>query len=168
MTINIELKPDEELALCERARLSGRDLASYVHEVLQEHIRASASVYPQSEPRNGAALRVEDLIDYEAVISCEQEADGTITLEQVRAATSKIKDSMARVVIEEERAERSRTLDALQLSVALLLHQTAPIDQFVCADQRLCEIALLEGLPTVNPAQPCCREILGLLATSAL
>jgi hypothetical protein len=49
---------------------------------------------------------LEDLIDYEAITSCEQEADESITLEEVRAATSKIKDSMARVVIEEERAER--------------------------------------------------------------
>ena len=31
-----------------------------------------------------------------------------------------------------------RTLDALQLSVAIQLHQVAPIDQFVCTDQRLC------------------------------
>jgi predicted nucleic acid-binding protein len=38
-----------------------------------------------------------------------------------------------------------RTLDALQP------HQVAPIDQFVCADQRLCEIARLEGLAIVNP-----------------
>ena len=48
----------------------------------------------------------EDLIDWEAIASCEKEADDSITLEEVRAATSKIKGSMARVVIEEERAER--------------------------------------------------------------
>jgi predicted nucleic acid-binding protein len=47
-----------------------------------------------------------------------------------------------------------RTLDALQLSVALHLHQVVPIDQFVCADQRLCDIALLEGLAVVNPERP--------------
>jgi uncharacterized protein len=44
-----------------------------------------------------------------------------------------------------------RTLDALQLSVALHLHQAVPIDHFVCADQRLCDIARLEGLAVVNP-----------------
>ncbi len=48
----------------------------------------------------------EDLIDYDAIASCENEADDSITLEAVRVDTSKIKDSMARVVIEEERAER--------------------------------------------------------------
>jgi predicted nucleic acid-binding protein len=47
-----------------------------------------------------------------------------------------------------------RTLDALQLSVALHLHQAINIDQFVCADQRLCDIAALEGLPVLNPGQP--------------
>ena len=49
---------------------------------------------------------LEDLIDYDAIASCEKDADDSITLAEVRAATSKIKDSMARVVIEEERAER--------------------------------------------------------------
>jgi uncharacterized protein len=47
-----------------------------------------------------------------------------------------------------------RTLDAIQLAVALRLHQAAPLDQFVCADQRLCDIAVLEGLAVVNPEQP--------------
>jgi predicted nucleic acid-binding protein len=44
-----------------------------------------------------------------------------------------------------------RTLDALQLSVALHLHKLVPIDRFVCADQRLCDISLREGLATLNP-----------------
>ena len=43
---------------------------------------------------------------------------------------------------------------SLQLSVALNLYQTLPIDQFVCADHRLCVIALLEGLAVVNLEQP--------------
>lgn len=46
------------------------------------------------------------LLDHDAVVYCEREADDSITLEEVRAGTSSIKDSMARVVIEEERAER--------------------------------------------------------------
>jgi hypothetical protein len=43
------------------------------------------------------------------------------------------------------------TLDALQLAVALSVQQPAPIDHFVCADQRLCAIAALEGLAVINP-----------------
>jgi phosphosulfolactate phosphohydrolase-like enzyme len=49
---------------------------------------------------------LEDLIDYEVLASCAKEADDSVTLAEVRAATSKIKGSMASVVIEEERAER--------------------------------------------------------------
>jgi putative addiction module CopG family antidote len=55
---------------------------------------------------NGKNTAEEELIDYEAIDSSEKEADDSITLEAVRAATSKIKDSMSRVVVEEERAER--------------------------------------------------------------
>jgi hypothetical protein len=47
-----------------------------------------------------------------------------------------------------------RTLDAHQLSVALLLHRVAPVHRFVCADQRLCDVATLEGLAVVNPERP--------------
>jgi predicted nucleic acid-binding protein len=47
-----------------------------------------------------------------------------------------------------------RTLDAVQLAVALRLHHGIPIDRFVCADQRLCEVASLEGLAVLNPEQP--------------
>jgi predicted nucleic acid-binding protein len=44
-----------------------------------------------------------------------------------------------------------RTLDAVHLAVVLRLHQALPIDHFVCADQRLCDVALLEGLSVINP-----------------
>lgn len=46
------------------------------------------------------------LLDHDAVAFCEREADDSITLDEVRAATSTIRDSMARAVIDEERAER--------------------------------------------------------------
>jgi hypothetical protein len=106
MTINIELKPDEERALLERARTSGRDLAGYVHQILEQHLRTTEPESGLEESANVENLTLEDLIDWEAIASCEKEADDSITLEEVRAATAKIKDSMARVVIEEERAER--------------------------------------------------------------
>jgi hypothetical protein len=106
MTINIELQPEEERALLERAQVSGRDLGGYVHQILQEHLRATEHRLGQVQAANGAPRSWEDLIDYEAVASCEKEADDSISLEEVRAATAKIKDSMARVVIAEERAER--------------------------------------------------------------
>jgi hypothetical protein len=106
MTIKIELQPEEERALLERARVSGHDLAGYVHQVLQEHLQIPTYNSGQYESPNESTPRLDDLIDDEAIAICEKEADDSITLEEVRAATSQIKDSMARVVIEEERAER--------------------------------------------------------------
>jgi predicted nucleic acid-binding protein len=44
-----------------------------------------------------------------------------------------------------------RALDAIQLAVALRVHRTTPLDRFVCADQRLCDVAILEGLAVINP-----------------
>ena len=38
-----------------------------------------------------------------------------------------------------------RALDAIQLAVALRVHRTTPLDHFVCADQRLCDVAVLRG-----------------------
>jgi uncharacterized protein len=46
-----------------------------------------------------------------------------------------------------------RTLDALQLAVAIRLNAINPI-QFICADQPLCAIAVSEGLSVVNPEIP--------------
>jgi uncharacterized protein len=44
-----------------------------------------------------------------------------------------------------------RSLDATQLAVALHVHQSLTLDNFVCADQRLCDVALLEGLAIIKP-----------------
>jgi predicted nucleic acid-binding protein len=44
-----------------------------------------------------------------------------------------------------------RALDAIQLAVALRVHRATPIDHFVCADQRLCDVAIQEGLAVINP-----------------
>jgi predicted nucleic acid-binding protein len=47
-----------------------------------------------------------------------------------------------------------RTLDVLQLAVALSLHAIAPLDDFVCADANLCLAATSEGLTVINPEVP--------------
>ena len=52
------------------------------------------------------------------------------------------------------RRRRFRTLDALQLAVALDLSRRGMTEYFVCADTRLCETAAEEGLVIVNPVQP--------------
>lgn len=47
-----------------------------------------------------------------------------------------------------------RTLDALQLAVALEVQQRVGIDALVAADKVLCEVAALEGFAVINPEQP--------------
>jgi predicted nucleic acid-binding protein len=50
--------------------------------------------------------------------------------------------------------EGLRTLDALQLAIALNLKDTGRIAVLIAADQRLCRVATLAGCPAVNPEQP--------------
>jgi hypothetical protein len=47
-----------------------------------------------------------------------------------------------------------RTLDVLQLAVAIGLHAVSPLDDFLCADATLCVVAAAEGLAVVNPEVP--------------
>lgn len=51
-------------------------------------------------------------------------------------------------------AEGLRTLDALQLAIALDLLQFGLIAVIVAADQRLCRVASLAGCSAVNPEKP--------------
>ena len=44
-----------------------------------------------------------------------------------------------------------RTLDALQLAVALDVKDRVGLEAFVAADKALCEVAFLEGLGVLNP-----------------
>jgi predicted nucleic acid-binding protein len=62
--------------------------------------------------------------------------------------------SAVELIARHGKTRQIHTLDALQLAVALSIQHPAAIDQFVCADQRLCDIALLEGLAVINPEQP--------------
>ena len=50
--------------------------------------------------------------------------------------------------------EALRTLDAIQLSVALGLKRAGLITVFVAAEQKLCRVATLEGFAVTNPEQP--------------
>lgn len=49
---------------------------------------------------------------------------------------------------------RLRTLDALQLAMALELKAAGIMDEFVVADRHLVEVAKLEALPFINPDVP--------------
>jgi hypothetical protein len=71
MTINIELKPDEELALFERARLSGRDPALYVRMLIQDDIQSFLRSSGQDEAAAEGAAALDALIDHQFVADCE-------------------------------------------------------------------------------------------------
>ncbi|MFI5455277.1 MAG: hypothetical protein ACHRXM_07470 [Isosphaerales bacterium] len=60
----------------------------------------------QEDEDRRTVLTVDDLIDHEFVEFCAREADDTVSLEEVLKATCRIEDSMARVIIEDERADR--------------------------------------------------------------
>jgi predicted nucleic acid-binding protein len=47
-----------------------------------------------------------------------------------------------------------RTLDAIQLAVAVARHATTPLHTFVCADLNLNYVAASEGLTVMNPETP--------------
>ena len=49
---------------------------------------------------------LDDFVDHEFVEYCANEADDAVTMDEVLDATAAIKDSMARVIIEDERADR--------------------------------------------------------------
>jgi hypothetical protein len=44
------------------------------------------------------------------------------------------------------------TLVKIPLAAVPDLDQSFPVDHFVRADQRLCDVAILEGLAIINPA----------------
>lgn len=58
------------------------------------------------------------------------------------------------LLIEHGRTEALRGPDALQLSVALGLKRAGLVSVFVAADQKLCRVAMIEGLTTLNPEHP--------------
>jgi predicted nucleic acid-binding protein len=51
-------------------------------------------------------------------------------------------------------SQNLRTLDALQLAVALDLQARSLINQFLCADHSLCAVATAQGLSVINPEVP--------------
>ena len=96
------------IVVFERATLNGRDPTQSVQKLIRDHIQALPHDGDRDEDYGKRTATLDDLIDHEAVDACAREAEGKEipSLDEVRAATSKIEDSMARVVIEEERAER--------------------------------------------------------------
>jgi Arc/MetJ-type ribon-helix-helix transcriptional regulator len=88
----------------------GADLRRWVEQ------KVKSGQYPSEEAVLAAALAalkgqeanptLEDFVDLEFEAFCARESDDSVSLEQVRDATSAIPGSMAEVINEEERADR--------------------------------------------------------------
>jgi hypothetical protein len=103
MTIDIELKPDEERALLERARWSGRDPAQHVRQLIRDDIQAISRSIRRDEASPEEATTLDTLIDHEFVADCEREIEGKDipAIEEVRQMLSKISGSLAQEIIAE-------------------------------------------------------------------
>jgi hypothetical protein len=63
-------------------------------------------------------------------------------------------DQARRLLIKHGMNRAMRTLDSLQLAVALRMFTAQLVDTFVCADTHLCHFASVEGLTVINPELP--------------
>ena len=59
-----------------------------------------------------------------------------------------------RLIVKYALTQSLRTLDALQLAVAIDLNPKTPLDHFVCSDIPFCQIVQQEGLSVFNPEEP--------------
>lgn len=95
-------------------------------------------------------------IDQQAVLLARRrlEADLGRSLLLVAAMNDHHFRVARRLLIKHGTHEALRTLDALQLSIALGLRQAGLITVFVAADQKLCRVATIEGFEVADPEQP--------------
>ena len=99
MTIHIELEPEEERVLIERARLSGRDPVQYARQIIRDHI---VSLYLETAQEEATPLKltIEDFIDHEFVEYCDRQSEEDVpTIEEVREILAKIPGSLAEDLI---------------------------------------------------------------------
>ena len=78
-------------------------------------------------------------------------ADLTDRTFRVIRLTSSHFEQAEKLLVEFGLTQNLRTLDALQLAVALDLKNNADLDYFVCADDPLSQAASSMGLPVINP-----------------
>jgi uncharacterized protein with PIN domain len=117
-----------------RRILISRVTAVEMHSVFARRVRIG-----NLSPGDAAILRNHFLNDVAAA---------TLT---VLAVTDHHYAEAERLLVQHGNARRLRTLDALQLAVALDVHRRASLDAVVAADSVLCEVAAAEGLPVTNP-----------------
>lgn len=70
---------------------------------------------------------------------------------RVVAVTSDHYDQAGELIERHGASQSLRTLDSLQLAVALRLHRGGAIENLVAADKVLCKAAAVEGIPVTDP-----------------
>jgi len=63
-------------------------------------------------------------------------------------------DAAEALIVKHGTTARLRSLDAIHLAVAMDLHQMKIVDDFVCADSILVQLARSEQLTVINPLEP--------------
>jgi len=95
-------------------------------------------------------------IDQQAALTARRRLEADLGRQRLLVATisdEHFRDAR-RLVSKYGVLEGLRTLDALQLSVALSLKRAGLATVFVAADERLCRVATLEAFAVTNPEQP--------------
>ena len=95
-------------------------------------------------------------IDQQAVLIVRRRLDAD--LGRSRLLVAAVNDNHFRtarqLLIKHGANEALRSLDALQLSIAIELRRAGLVAVFVAADQKLCRVAALEGFAVTNPEHP--------------
>ena len=78
----------------------------------------------------------------------EDNANGLL---RVVALTSDHYEEAAELIDRYGASDGLRTLDSLQLAVALSLHRGGAIEKLVAADRVLCKVAAIKGMPVTDP-----------------
>lgn len=96
-------------------------------------------------------------IDREAVLIARRRLEADLVGNR-RLLVAAVDDERFRdarqLLVKHGSVEALRTLDALQLSVALALKRVGLVAVFVAADRRICRVATLERFDVKNPEQP--------------
>jgi predicted nucleic acid-binding protein len=73
------------------------------------------------------------------------------SLFRVVALTSDHYDQAGELIERHGASHGLRSLDSLQLAIALSLHRASAVESLVAADKVLCRVAVIEGMPVTDP-----------------
>ncbi len=92
-------------------------------------------------------ITLQDLVNIQKLIATDF---NTRRFPVIRMTQSHFEEA-GRLIKDHAATKSLRTLDSLQLAVALELRNQGKLDFFVCADLKLCNVAKDEGLSVITP-----------------